>query len=194
VEDGAVFAAMSRVIARHGPRGLTLARIGAECGLSPAALVQRFGSKRCLLRAMSRAARGGADSFVRGIRERESSPLALAREFVLCFAELAGTPQAMANNTLAYVELDLSDPVLRRGTRAMVLENEAALSSLIEAAVAARELGPCDAAAVARALLGLASGSLLGWALHREGAARDWLARDVDTVLGPLRTHAGARS
>jgi len=186
VEDGEIFAAMGRVIARHGPRGLTLVRVGKEAGLSPAGLVQRFGSKRGMLRAMGKAARGSADAFVAQIRAAHVTPLAMVREFVLCFAELAGTPQEMANNTMAYVELDLMDPVLRRGTQAMTLENETALSVLIEEAMAAGELQRCDASALARALMGLASGSLLGWALHRQGGAREWLARDVDTVLKPL--------
>lgn len=192
VEDGAIFAAMGRVIGRHGPRGLTLARIGRACGLSPAGLVQRFGSKKGLLRAMGRAARGAASGFVAGIRDREASPLAMAREFVLCFAALAGTPREMANNTLAYVELDLSDPVLRRGTKAMSLENEAVLADLIEESIAAGELVPCDARSLSRSLMALASGSLLNWALHREGTARAWLARDLDAVLVPLRTRSEA--
>ena len=50
-EDDAIFAATARVIARVGHDGLTLAAIAEEVGCSAPALVQRFGSKRALVRA-----------------------------------------------------------------------------------------------------------------------------------------------
>ena len=50
-EDDAIFAATARVISRVGHDGLTLAAIAEEVGCSAPALVQRFGSKRALVRA-----------------------------------------------------------------------------------------------------------------------------------------------
>ena len=47
--DAEVFAAAHRVMSRLGPGQLTLGAIAAEAGLTPGALVQRFGSKRGLL-------------------------------------------------------------------------------------------------------------------------------------------------
>ena len=59
--DEAILAAAFRAIARLGPAKLTLADVAAEAGLSAAALVQRFGSKRALLLATAADAAGGSD-------------------------------------------------------------------------------------------------------------------------------------
>src|SRR5680860_480311 len=50
-EDDTIFAATARVIARLGQNRLTLAAIAEEVGCSAPALVQRFGSKRALVRS-----------------------------------------------------------------------------------------------------------------------------------------------
>ncbi len=55
-DDETILRAAGLVIARHGPAGVTLALVAAEVGLSPATLVQRFGSKRGLLLAFARHA------------------------------------------------------------------------------------------------------------------------------------------
>ncbi|MET8542281.1 helix-turn-helix domain-containing protein, partial [Kitasatospora sp. NPDC004799] len=49
--DAEILAATARAIGIHGPGRLTLAHVGAEAGVSPATLSQRFGSKRGLLLA-----------------------------------------------------------------------------------------------------------------------------------------------
>jgi AcrR family transcriptional regulator len=51
--DAEILAAALTAILRHGPVRLTLAHVAREAGLSPAALVQRFGSKRGLLLAVA---------------------------------------------------------------------------------------------------------------------------------------------
>jgi len=54
--DEDILMAAFRAIARLGPARLTLADVAREAGVSAAALVQRFGSKRALLRAAAAAA------------------------------------------------------------------------------------------------------------------------------------------
>ena len=49
VSDEHIFVATGLAITRLGPTRLTLADVASEVGLSAAALVQRFGSKRQLL-------------------------------------------------------------------------------------------------------------------------------------------------
>lgn len=186
VENEAIFGAVARVIGQGGPAKLTLARIAKEAGLAAPTLVQRFGSKTGLLRAMSKAARGESAAFVEGLRAKERSPAALVREFLLCFAGMAPSPEVLTNHTLAYLQLDLADPVMRRQLAAAGVDQEQVLARLIREAVDAGELDPgADPATLARILPRLVIGSLLGWGLHRTGAARDWLARDVDAALAP---------
>ena len=49
-------------MSRLGPARLTLAEVAKEAGLSPATLVQRFGSKRGLMLALWAAAVEGVDA------------------------------------------------------------------------------------------------------------------------------------
>ena len=53
--DADILDATARAMARLGPARLTLADVAREAGLSPATLVQRFGSKRGLLLAVAHA-------------------------------------------------------------------------------------------------------------------------------------------
>ena len=188
VENEAIFTAVARVIGQVGPAKLTLARIAKEAGLAAPTLVQRFGSKTGLLRAMSKAARGESAGFIEALRAKVASPVGQVREFLLCFAGMAPTPEVLTNHTLAYLQLDLADPVMRRQLVASGLEQEQALEGLIRQAVLAGELVPtANPATLARVLPRLVIGSLLGWGLHRTGTARAWLARDVDAALAPYR-------
>ena len=64
-------------MARCGPRELTLAMIADEAGLTAGALVQRFGSRRALLLALSeRFADSTTAQLFAGLRASSASPLA----------------------------------------------------------------------------------------------------------------------
>jgi AcrR family transcriptional regulator len=188
VDDATIFHAVSQVLGREGPAKLTLGRIAKVAGLAAPTLVQRFGSKLGLLREMTKAFQGGSKHYLAQLKAEHASPLTQSREFVLCYAGMAATPQSLVNHTLAYLQVDLKDPVLRRHTLAMGKENEDALTGLLAEAVAAGELSnKCKPRDLAQVLLRLSSGSLLAWAVHQTGTAREWLARDVDYVLAPYR-------
>lgn len=180
---------------RTGPTRFTLALVAKEAGLSPAALVQRFGSKQKLLHALV-ASGGGYGPFLEGqLRAKHDSPLRVAREFLLCFAELARTPKEMANH-LAWLQLDLTDPVMHRHLLEVSKDNQSIVAGLLDEAVAAGELQPNDTQALARVLNALVTGGLLAWATFRRGSARAWLEQDLDFVLaqvGAGRRARGAR-
>jgi AcrR family transcriptional regulator len=163
---------------------LTLAQVGREVGLAPATLVQRFGSKRNLLLRLARQGAGGEDDFVARLREREGSPLRAARAFLLCFAGLARSPKEMANN-LAFLQIDLTDAAFHRITARLFRSNREVVAGLLGEAVRAGELERAEPRALARLLLAVVNGSLLTWAVEREGSAAQWLARDVDLALAP---------
>ena len=184
VDDREILAAAGRVIGRVGPARLTLALVADEVGLAPATLIQRFGSKRGLLLAIAESGREDPGPWVARLRERHTSPLAALREFLLGFARMASTPDEMANH-LAFFQMDLTDPDLRRLTLAVLAANERALTGLLRDAVAAGELRHLDPEALAPVLLTVAQGSLLSWAVHRKGSARAWARRHVETALRP---------
>lgn len=184
--DDQVIAAAVRAIGRDGPSRLTLAGVAREAGLAPATLLQRFGSKRGLLFGAARAGTAGLAECFAQARARNRSPLRSVFAAVEMMARMAETPDALANR-LAFLQIDLTDPDFRRLAREHARAAEHGYQALLEAAVAAGELVRCDTARLARVIHALAGGSLLAWAIHREGPVTAWLRRDLETVLKPLR-------
>ena len=186
VSDEAILAAAFRAIARLGPADLTLADVAAEAGLSAAALVQRFGSKRALLLATAADAAGGSDYIFPAMRARHRSPVAALIGPADCMALMGTTPAAIANN-LAFLHLDLADADFHRHALAAARGMHAGIRALVKDAMAARELRRGDPDRLASALQAVLNGSLLNWAVAREGALVDWIRRDVRTLLAGYR-------
>jgi AcrR family transcriptional regulator len=186
--DAQIFAATHRAVSRLGPIRLTLAQVAAEAGVSPAMLVQRFGSKRGLLLAF--AARGGSSEGdeMAAIRAAHSSPLAALRAFADCVAGLAPTPEVLANN-LAFLQIDLVDPDFQKLADAHARSMRQEIRKFLDDAVKSGELEVCDTERLALAVAGMMNGSLLQWAIDREGNVRERMQIDLDTLLRPrLRT------
>ena len=164
VSDDQILAATARMIGRVGPVRLTLAHVAREVGLAPATLLQRFGSKRNLLLSPARRGAGDDGGFLDGLRTQGRSPLETAR---------------------AFLQIDLTDPAFHRITSRLFKANQEALSGLLAEARQGGEIVGADPRALARLLLAVVNGSLLTWAVYREGEAAAWLARDVDLALEP---------
>ena len=75
VTDTDILMAAASVISKVGPTRLTLAHVGRAIGLSPGALIKRFGSKRGLLLAMSRQAVESVDACFAAVRTAHPAPL-----------------------------------------------------------------------------------------------------------------------
>jgi AcrR family transcriptional regulator len=176
-----------RAISRLGPSRLTLADVAAEAGLSAAALVQRFGSKRELLLAAAADAATGSDYIFPGLRTRHRSPLQALLGLGDCMAELLGpTPEALVN-TLAFQQLELSDQDFRRHAQVAARGMQLGIRALVKDALERRELLGCDADRLASALLATLNGALAGWAVERKGRLGAAIRRDLETVLAPYR-------
>jgi len=183
VDDEALLAAALDLIGRVGPARLTLARVAEQVGLSPATLVQRFGSKRGLMLA---AARRGTDWAARFAAAREAAPTrveALVSALVEATAAVR-TPEAMANS-IAFLQLDLADDEFHAealaGARAMRDEIEALLREALDAG----ELAGADPAMLAETVATAYNGALITWAIHREGEIGAWLRARLEAVLAP---------
>jgi AcrR family transcriptional regulator len=189
IDDARILEAAGQVVARHGPARFTLADVASEVGLSAATLVQRFGSKRGLLLALARSARDSVDACFALVRAAHPSPLAAVLAAGTEMTRYVNSPEEMSNH-LAFLQTDLRDPDFY----AVMLENSRRIVDgyrrLLDEAVAARELVPCDTARLARAVDALAGGSLIAWAVHREGTAETWVRGDLDTLLQPYRSKA----
>ena len=183
--DADVFAAAVRVMGRVGPADLTLAAIAAEAGVTAGALVQRFGSKLALLRALSKGGAEQSSSIAADLRAAHDSPLVALIAFARCVAGLAPSPAALARN-LAYLQIDLTDrylyPLLLRQAQAT---RDAYRLYLAEGVQTGEVASGSDVEALARAVDTAVNGSLMTWAVYREGPAADWIERDVRAVLEP---------
>jgi AcrR family transcriptional regulator len=185
VSDEEVLEAATRVIGQLGPSQLTLSAIGAEAGVTAGALVQRFGSKRSLLKALSSRFAEGTPQLFEGLRRANASPLAALSAYADCIAGMGQSPGTVAHH-LAYLQLDLTDPDLYRSAREMAKGAREGIRTLLEAAVAAGELkASANCRALARSIQVTLSGSLLTWAFFRKGTASAFLHEDLDALLKP---------
>jgi AcrR family transcriptional regulator len=192
VSDSQLFAATHSVMSSVGPRELTLAVIAKEAGVTAAVLVQRFGSKRGLLLALSAKYSDGAGEFIQALAKQHASPLAALRAYADCMAGMAASPAALARS-LAYLQIDMTDPDFRRHLVKQARATRAGLRRLVEAALEAGEL---DRSArprqLARTIETVLSGSMITWGFYREGNAARWMRADLDAVLAPwLRKRRG---
>jgi len=189
--DADLLAATARVVSRVGPT-LTLADVAKEAGVSAATLVQRFGSKRALLLAFASAAPGTLGEEFARIRAAHRSPLAAVIAVGDCMAAMAESPETLSNS-LAFLQMDLVDPDFHTHALAHSRAMRAELTRLLDAAIEAGELDTCDTRALARTVHSLIGGSLVQWAIDRDGNAADRVREDLDIVLRPRNPAARRR-
>jgi AcrR family transcriptional regulator len=186
VPDEQVLAAAQRTMSRLGPARWTLAEVAKDAGLSPATLVQRFGSKRGLMLALWAAAVAGVDACFEALRPASASPLDALLAAATMMSRHTKSPEEMANH-LAYLQIDVSDPEFHPHMLVMSQRTEAGYRALLDEAVTAQEIVPCETARLARAISAMAGGSLISWAVFREGTAESWVRGDLETLLAAYR-------
>ena len=185
VTDEEVFAAAQRAMSRRGPHELTLADIAGEAGVTPGLLVQRFGSKRDLLVALSERFAGERRPVFAGLRAAHRSPLATCGRMRPAWRTWRRRRRRCCG-TWRTCRLDLADDVLRRHLVENARASRREIEGLLEAAVAAGELRrDVDVRSLARTVETVVSGSLMSWATYREGRAVDWIGRELEAVLAP---------
>jgi len=189
--DAALLAATHRVVSRLGPN-LTLGDVAREAGVSPATLVQRFGSKRGLLLAYAAAGSADAASEVDAIRAQHASPIAALHALARCIAAMADSPETLSNS-LAFLQMDLFDPDFHRHALAHSRGMRAGIKALLDDAVDAGELPRTDTERLSRAVQAMMGGSLLQWAIDRDGKAADRLGEDLNALLNSRNSASGDR-
>lgn len=192
VSDDDVFMAVQRAMSRLGPGELTLGHIAEEAGVTAGLLVQRFGSKRDLLLALSERFSGGTAEMFEMLRAGRT-PLAALRAYADGMAGMAASPAAFARN-FAYLQIDLTDPDFRKGLVTHARATREQLQRLIRDAIAAGELIPAtNAKQLSRTVEAVVGGSMLSWAFYQEGTAQKWIRQDLDLVLKPYLMQKAAR-
>lgn len=178
--DDEVLDAVGRVVSAHGPQGLTLANVGAQIGLSPATLVQRFGTRRGLLVAFAKRASERASEPFSVAARSSRSPLATLRRGLSDMA-LEAVKSGFEQNLALLLE-DVRDDELRA---LAALHSERVEASIVELLTSAKQRGELqgDVRAVARAVHAAYNGALIQWALRRQGTVDAWVLKVVDAVL-----------
>jgi hypothetical protein len=89
------------------------------------------------------------------------------------------------------MQRDSADPAIRRHVLRHARAARAHFEQLLTEAVSRGELRPeTDVKALAQMIEIVLVGSLLSWALHREGSAATYFRRNLDAMLRPSLTHA----
>ncbi len=172
--DDDLLAAARRVLLDRGPQGFTLTDAADAAGISRPALIQRFGSREALLRALA-------------LRETETLTADLAalppdrgrKGTWLFLTDLALRMEAGAApaSRAAMVAVEAADPELAR----LAAERDRMLREAIEQRL------PGDAPEGTAALLqAIIAGAALQWAARPEGALADLLLIRLRGHLGVL--------
>jgi AcrR family transcriptional regulator len=188
--DEDMLAGALRAITRLGPAKMRLRDIAMEVGVSPAALVQRFGSKRALLLALASEGPEGNRQLFDEIRKRYRTSYGRLLALADCMELLGRTPSEIANS-LAFLQIDLTDREFHRFALASSTLVVDEIGALVTEGIRDGELAATNARRLARTVQATLNGSLLNWAIHREGTLRAWVRRDLRTVLAPYRLRPG---
>ncbi len=186
VSDSDILVGAARAVNQHGPAGLTLATVATEVGLAPATLVQRFGSKRGLLLALTRRSVTMAPQQFAAAYARGDAALTTLLDVLVEMTSPIRTPDELANN-LAFLQFDLVDPEFHRYARDHARVMRAEIWTLLDIAVELGELVDTDTAKLARSIHVAYNGSLVAWAIDRDGNLADYLRDDLEATLLPYR-------
>lgn len=186
ISDEAILDKVLALAHRVGPSGVTFAAAGREVGLSPATLVQRFGTKRELLLA---ADRRGVEAWVAGLDAPDDpSPLRRVVEGLVGAVDPGLSVQEMANS-VALLQMAIAQPDFHAATRDGARRVRARIRGNLHAALEAGELREgTDVDALATLVETTYHGAMIGWAIHRDGTLADWMRAQVEAVLGPYAT------
>jgi AcrR family transcriptional regulator len=186
VSDDEILHATMSAMSRHGPIDMTLAHVAGAVGVTPAALIKRFGSKRGLLLAVSRAGSTGMAAAFAQLRASAKSPLAALIDATTQLARGTRSPEEAAHH-LAFLHTDVTDPDFRKPMVEMTRATLAGYTNLIGDAIAKRELRDCDPPTLARVLYAIVGGSMITWAVLRKGSAEACVRADIEAALAPYR-------
>jgi len=166
LSDEEVLVAASRLLHEHGPDALTFESLGRACGLSPATLVQRFGTKARLKQATLLHAWDGLDARTAALAASTPKTPEGAVALLVGLSDYGGI-ETYAEGLLVLRE-DLRDPVLRARGAAW----KAALSSALDARFAGVASAPQG---VGLLMASQWQGSLLWWGFDPQGRVEDFV-------------------
>ncbi len=183
ISDDAIYLAGLQVLAEHGSKGLTLARMARVLGVTPAAVRQRFGSKRGLLVEMARRRVEQTELRFASARGAHDSPLEALQAAFVAEMDQIGEPRQLANAISAYTD-NVDDAEMRASFAAELAAMERHIGELLEDAARVGEIrGPVTPELVS-AVLAAVEGTMLIWAIAPRGEIKDRINQAVEVALG----------
>ncbi len=192
VSDRTILEAAAAVVGDVGPQQLTLADVGARAGVSPATLIQRFGSRRGLLLALAEHDVDAVPAQIRAVAG-DTPVLAALVDALAGLAESLSGPAQFAHH-LAFLLMDLSDPQFAVVTGRYSANLVGALADVLTAAARSGELtGDVEVEDLAELVHSVYNGALVTWGMSGSGRPADRVRRHLTALLEPYRpTPAGA--
>jgi AcrR family transcriptional regulator len=183
MSDEAIYLAGLAVLTEHGSDGITLARVAALLGVTPAAVRQRLGSKRGLLVEMARRRAEQTEGRFAAARAACSSPLeALLAAFAAQLDQIR-EPQRLAHAISAYTD-NVGDPDMRAAFAAELASMEGHVGDLLAEAAACGEIAGPVTAELVSTLLAAVEGTMLIWSIAPRGDIEQRIDEAVRVVLG----------
>lgn len=189
IENEQIFRATRRGIARVGSAQLTLALIAGDLGCTRQALNRRFGSKHQLLAEYLAWMLDRTRERFEMLRTQYESPLAaLMAQFSGPTEELLDPEELEGDtaNVYAFFAEAQGDPILRQIIAERRLTYEIGIRALLDGAVVAGELVPCDTLALSEILYDASAGAFYSEAMapHRRKVSR--MYRNCSVILQPF--------
>jgi AcrR family transcriptional regulator len=183
VTDEQIIAAAMRCAIAIGP-SMTLADVGEQVELSAATVVQRFGTKRELMRAVVkfRTARVRAVDFA-----GKGDPITRVIDGMCGITAWMKTKEHVANY-VAVLHTDLADPESREMVCSQFQSHRHVIAAVLDEAVASGLMKPCDTLVLARLLQATVLGAQQSWAIAPQGELPDWVAQCLHRCIAPWLT------
>jgi AcrR family transcriptional regulator len=181
--DEAIYLAGLQVLAEVGSERLTLVRLARVLGVTPAAVRQRFGSKRGLLVEMSRRRIEQTEQRFAAARQAHDSPLEALQAAFVAEMDMIAAPQQVANAISAYTD-NIGDDEMRAAFATELAVMERHISELLAEAADRGEIeGPVTAERVSTVLAAV-EGTMLVWAIAPRGDIKQRIREAVEVTLG----------
>jgi AcrR family transcriptional regulator len=190
ISDEEAIALVAGFVGVHGPGALTFQAAAAATGLSPATLVQRYGSREGLLRAALLCMWDGLDAKTAAADARHELNSAGAIALLVRLSAGYGATAEETAQGLLLLREDFRDPALRvRGV---------AWGKALALALGRRLTGDRRRQMMlGRLMASQWQGALLWWGFSREGSLRSYIRRELrdwcTAVLGDSRSGGRAR-
>lgn len=176
-DDDILLAAQS-VLLRHGPGGFTLSDAAAEVGMSRPALIQRFGNRESLMRAI-------AEREIEQTRDWLTD-LPQGRGIVPLWTFMKAAVRSMGPDHDGHFDARIALAAVEAGDPHLA-SSGAERHRMVQEAIAERlPSGTRDPQGLSLALHGLMAGAVLQWLVSRESSLSDIMLVRMGDLMGRI--------